>query len=366
MITINVNLIGFLSNKNVGTLIYTKRLFSQIFKMKYKDFRFVFYAQEHFDFSDFNLPEGTEIIRVPNMKSPMIRRLYEHTLFRFKLKKADYIFTPYTTIPLFITRCKQIVTIHDMVPFVLSNKYGSLKLGILKLEALIAAKLAYMIVTVSNNSKSDICRITNIDDKKVHVIYNFIRNDEKVVQGKNNVELVKDYGICKPYFLTVATLQPGKNLERLIRSFKKFLEKEPGFQLCIVGNKGWGFASIFDEVKKYNLQDDIVFTGYVDDETLDVFYSHCYGVIYVSLYEGFGIPPLEGFYHNKSAVVSNNSSLPEVVGNAAIMVNPTDDDSISKGMNEFINKKDELQCHIMKQMDVFKPEIIVREFLNLF
>ena len=366
MIIVNVNLIGFSSNKSVGTLIYAKRLFKQIYKIENSNFCFIFYKQKQFDLSDWCLPLNSEIIEVPNMKSPLLRRLYEHTLFRLKLKKADYIFTPYLTVPFLFTNSKQIVTIHDMVPFMLPNKYNSFKLSLLKFETIIASVLSSKIVTVSENSKKDICFITKIDNNKVHVIYNFIRNDELVVLGKNNVVMLEQFGLCKPYFLTVATLQPGKNIERLIRSFGHFIQTNPEFQLCIVGNKGWGFTSIFEEVKKYHLEDKIIFTGYVNDEILDILYTNSFGVAYVSLYEGFGIPPLEGFYHNKPAIVSNNSSLPEVVGNAAIMVDPTDEEAIARGFAEFLNERNELKGQIQNQLDKFNPEKIVLDFLNLF
>ncbi|WP_321332035.1 glycosyltransferase family 1 protein [uncultured Bacteroides sp.] len=362
---INVNLIGFSSNKSVGTLIYTKRLFSQLHECNNKDYHFIFYAQNSFDFSGFNLPKDAEIVRVPDMKSAMIRRLYEHTLFRLKLKKANFLFTPYMTIPLLFSPSKQIVTIHDMVPFMLNKKYGALKLRLLKFETMLAAKLSSMIVTVSNNSKKDICQITKVSPDKVHVIYNFIRDNEQVVQCLSDPNLIQRYQLSKPYFITVATLQPGKNIERLIRAFSHFLQENPGCQLCIVGNKGWGFATIYEEVQKLKMEESVIFTGYADDRTLDILYSHCLGVVYVSLYEGFGIPPLEGFYHHKAAIVSNNSSLPEVVGNAAIMVDPTDEISLAKGISAFLHQRETLESKIQQQILKFNPLSIANNFLRI-
>lgn len=365
MIRVNVNLIGFSSNKSVGTLIYTKRLFRQIFENPPQDIKFVFYAQELFDFSDFKLPQDSEIIRVPNMANPFVRRIYEHTVFRFKLKSADYLFTPHLTVPLFITNMKQIVIIHDMVPFKVGSKYGKLKLSLLKFESKQAARMAYKILTVSYNSKHDICDITKINANKVEVIYNFITKDEKVIVGKKNDSYLLSYNLTKPYFITVATLQPGKNIELLIEAFSTFIKDNPDYQLCIVGNKGWGFNNIYKVAQDLGVEKDVVFTGYADDETLDALYTSCFGVVYVSLYEGFGIPPLEGFYHGKAAITSNNSSLPEVVGDAAVMVNPRDVDSIASGFSDFIQKKSELEKNTSKQKEKFSPNIIVEKFLNV-
>lgn len=365
MITVNVNLIGFSSNKSVGTLIYTRRLFRQVYKMNLHNIKFIFYAQHQFDFSDFCMPDEVDIVRVPNIKSPLLRRLYEHTLFRFKLKKAGYVFTPYLTLPFLFSPYKQIVTIHDMVPFVVPHKYGKLKLAILKVETLLATKLANTIVTVSSNSKKDICRITGVDEDKVKVVYNFITKEEPVIRRKNNVNLI-DFGISKKYFINVSTLQPGKNIERMVRAFNLFLEDHPDYQLCIVGNKGWGFSPIYKIVKDLKLEDSVIFTGYANDETLSALYENCFGVVYVSLYEGFGIPPLEGFYHGKAVVSSNNSSLPEVVGDAGIYVDPYDERSIAAGLNEFILKKNDLEEKIGIQISKFTPETITSYFLSIF
>ena len=366
MIRIIVNLIGFSSNKNVGTLIFAKRLFRTIEGLGLKDFEFIYYAQESFDFKDFNIKNEANIYRVPNLKSPLMRILYEQTLFRFKLCDADYIYTPYMTIPIMFSRYKQLVTIHDMVPFMLNNKYSKIKLFIIKLETKLSAFLSHKILTVSNNSKKDICEILNVNNDKVCVVYNFINEDESVVKGRKDPNVLLKMGLDKPYFLTVATLQPGKNVERLIRSFAAFLKEHNNYQLCIVGNKGWGYSSIFQEVEKCGVVNDVIFTGYQNDDVLDILYQHCYGVVYVSLYEGFGIPPLEGFFHNKVAIVSNNSSLPEVVGNAAVLVDPKSEEDIANGFKRFICEKDKLLLEVATQINKFNPKSIVNKFLTQF
>ena len=117
-------------------------------------------------------------------------------------------------------------------------------------------------------------------------------------------------------------MQPAKNIDGLIDAFHLFHLENPSFYLYIVGSKGWNYRNLFTQVEKYNLEDRVIFTGYLDDSELSILYSKCIGVVYVSFYEGFGIPPLEGFYHNKSCVASNTSSIPEVVGKAGVLVDP--------------------------------------------
>ena len=105
-----------------------------------------------------------------------------------------------------------------------------------------------------------------------------------------------------PFFVTVSTLQPAKNIDGLIKAFILFKKKNPSYYLYIVGNKGWNYSGLFDLVKQNNMEKYVFFSGYLDDVSLSTLYSYSKGIIYVSFYEGFGIPPLEGFYHGKSCV----------------------------------------------------------------
>jgi glycosyltransferase involved in cell wall biosynthesis len=234
----------------------------------------------------------------------------------------------------------------------------------------ICAKKANHIVTVSENSKSDIIEYLSISPQKITVIYNFILESEDVCkQGDGDSCIIAKNGdilmINKPFFVSVSTLQPGKNIEGLITAFSAFSEKNPQYYLYIVGNKGWGYDSIFKVARKLNICDKVFFTGYVDDSNLAKLYSNCEGVVYVSFYEGFGIPPLEGFYHNKACVVSDTSSLPEVVGQAGILVNPYNTTSIKDGLESFIQNKCHLERHIPTQISKFNSDIQVLKFKNV-
>lgn len=362
---ININLISFKSAKSIGTFVYIKRILEQISLMNSDDFFFYIYLRRGFDITNLQLPSNSKIIYVPTLHLAIFRILFEQVFFYFYLKKADFFYAPCLSLPLFVNSYK-ILTIHDMVPFILKNKYGLFRKYFIPWMTKIAAHKADLIVTVSYNSKEDIIRLLGIPSTKIKVIYNFILENEAVVSKIERRVSLESYGLTHPFFLNVSTLQPGKNIERLIRAFKIFYDKTPSYQLCIVGNKGWGYEDIYKIVKELNAERVIVFTGYLDDTILSQLYSACIGVVYVSLYEGFGIPPLEGFYHSKGAICSNNSSLPEVVGDAAVLVDPMDDLSIAIGFSDFLEKREILEANATKRVTVFNPKTITMKFLSLF
>ncbi len=163
-------------------------------------------------------------------------------------------------------------------------------------------------------------------------------------------QVLKKYGIRQPYLLYVGTLQPRKNLERLIEAFELVQDKalaavKPPFQdqrsrrwyqariqLVIAGKVGWLADSILERIKASPYADDIVVTGYIDDQTKQVLYRSAACQVLVGLYEGFGIPPLEAMQLGIIPVVANGSSLPEVVGKAGIKVNPEQPSAIAAGL----------------------------------
>lgn len=370
---IAINLISFSDTKSVGTFVFTKRLLHEIFKREVHNVSFVIYIQKEVSIVDFCIPdiETVNIVRVPHFKKSFWRIIFEQTLFYFYQYRCDVFYTPSLSLPLFACGAK-ILTIHDMIPFWDKKKYSWLIRKYVVFMTYCTAMRAKKIVTVSESSKSDVIRYLKIDDSKIHVIYNFVSNNEIVVQKQDYCQSILHYSQDKylnlnvPFFLTVSTLQPAKNIDGLIDAFYLFHLENPSFYLYIVGNKGWNYQNLFTKVKNNNLEDCVIFTGYLDDNKLSILYSKCIGVVYVSFYEGFGIPPLEGFYHNKCCIASNTSSIPEVVGKAGILVDPYDTKAICKGMKIFVEKRKDMMMYIPEQLRKFSPENQIRKLLDLF
>lgn len=351
---IGINLISFRDTKAVGTLIFAKRLFTVLNSYhEIENIKFIFYIQEHINIDDFNIMSNCEvqIVKVPSLKSAAKRIIFEQTFFYLYIKKCDIMFSPSLSLPLF-GRYKKILTIHDMVTFVIKDKYTKLEHFVINLMTKLYSKKADLIITVSQNSKNDICKYTSTPPDKVKIIYNFIGNNETILK-RNNFDI--NIKIDAPYFLTVTTLQPAKNIERLIKAFVLFSKNNTKYKLYIVGNKGWRYENLFKLVEDNLMTEKIIFTGYLEDEQLAYMYENCEAVVYMSLFEGFGIPPLEGFYHNKVCLASNNSSIPEVVGKAGILKNPLVVEEIADGFSEILTNKDNLRKYIPEQVEKFNP-----------
>ncbi|MGH9935224.1 MAG: glycosyltransferase family 4 protein, partial [Blastocatellia bacterium] len=149
------------------------------------------------------------------------------------------------------------------------------------------------------------------------------------------------FGISRDFLLAVGSLQPRKNLVRLIRAYVRLRSEREDFrpQLVIVGRKLWLASEIFDEVKRQLWAEDVILTGYVADEDLPSLYRAARAFAYPSLFEGFGLPPLEAMACGTPVVTSDVSSLPEVTGGAALLIDPNDERALANSLIEIVNNE---------------------------
>jgi glycosyltransferase involved in cell wall biosynthesis len=174
----------------------------------------------------------------------------------------------------------------------------------------------------------------------------------------------------KAYFLSLCTLEPRKNVDRVIRCFARLLKEKQiqDVNLVLVGVKGWHFDKIFNEIESNkDIRSHIIITGFVEDKDLAALYSASLGFVYPSIYEGFGLPPLEAMQCGVPVVTSNTSSLPEVVGDAGIMVTPTDEDALCQAMlnvyqSESLRK--EMSAKSLHQAARFSWEKCIQDTIN--
>lgn len=237
---------------------------------------------------------------------------------------------------------KVITTIHDMTYELYPNIVEKKTLNRIKTGIQYSVDRADKIITISESSKKDIVKFLNISESKISIVspgvdYN-LYNKNYTDLTKRNVRLKYDLPIR--YILYMGTLEPRKNIETIIKAFGLF-KKEidlsgKDIKLVIAGKKGWMFESIFNLVNKLNLQDEIVFTDYVDEVDKPIIYKMASLFVFPSLYEGFGIPVLEAMASSVPVITSNVSSLPEVAGNAAMLIDPIDISSIAKYMKKII------------------------------
>lgn len=281
----------------------------------------------------------------------------------FLHKKVDLFFSPSHYAPRF-SPVPSAISIMDLSYVHFPELFKKTDLCQLKNWTSYSVKQASRVFTISHSTKDDIIKTYNIDERKIVVTYpGFIQKKTK----KFNMRTIKSFGIQKEYILFVGTLQPRKNITRLIEAFSKVLQEGKKLQLVIVGKKGWLYSEILQAPSRYNVKDSVVFLDFVKDEDLPILYQQAICYVLPSLYEGFGFPVLEAMQNDCPVIVSDVSSLPEVGGDACLYIDPEDVDDIASKIKILVNDRDqrrELIAKGRKQLAKFSWEKTARETLN--
>ncbi len=253
-------------------------------------------------------------------------------LWREKMfgRAPDIFFTPTHYAPRF-SPSPSVISIMDLSFIHFPEMFNKKDLWQLKNWTGYSVKNAKKIITISRYSKNDIVSHYGIDPDKVAVTYPGY-NEKKYQISK----IKNKYNINNDYILFVGTLQPRKNIARLIEAFKIAMKQfnNETMKLIVVGKKGWLYEEIFQKVKELRIEKRIIFTDYVKEEELPDLYRGAKCLVLPSLHEGFGIPVIEAMACGCPVVVSNVSSLPEIVESAGVFVDPYRIESIAEGINQ--------------------------------
>jgi len=235
--------------------------------------------------------------------------------------------------------CKIIVTIHDLIPYVMPEVVRSsfLKRFITEMPEIITR--SHHIITVSQASKKDLIRLFNVNPQKISVVPSapadsYVPLPQETVQEN----LWKNYRLKEPYILYVGGLNPRKNVTELIYAYSKIYRELPQGELLVIpGGEGRHLQKLRALVDSLNLAGAVIFPGFVDSRELPFLYNGASLFVYPSLYEGFGLPPIEAMACGTPVITSNTSSLPEVVGDAALLVNPYDTLRLAETILQVLN-----------------------------
>jgi glycosyltransferase involved in cell wall biosynthesis len=248
----------------------------------------------------------------------------------------------YFSLPILPNRIKRILTIYDLIPQLFPEFVTPkvLQRGINILDSIDSKR--DWIICISEHTKQDFCNYTNMNPERVFVTPLAASNNFYPITDSATInQKLSQYQISsKPYFLSLCTLEPRKNLNLLLQCFAQILAQDPNLDLnlVLVGVSGWKNNDIFQTVQSNHLlKKHVIFTGYIPDHDLSAIYSGALAFVYPSLYEGFGLPPLEAMQCGTPVITSNTSSLPEVVGDAGLMINPTNKDDLCQAMLDVIN-----------------------------
>ncbi len=264
-------------------------------------------------------------------------RLWTYVSLPLALGKeaCDVVFSPTHYVP-FFTSVPRVFSLMDLSYIYFPELFRLKDRFKLRFGTRHSVSVAKRICTISAFSKNAIMNYYGVSGNQISVTYPGIDHDLFFLQvdKKKIKEVQSKYAIDNGYILFVGTLQPRKNIVRLLEAFKKLNRNT--LKLLIIGKKGWLYNIFFEKAEELGLNGKVVFTDFVDDRELALLYSGAVCLVLPSLYEGFGIPAIEAMASGVPVVVSNVSSLPEIVGDAGILVDPYSVESITGGIEKVL------------------------------
>ncbi|MCK5080651.1 MAG: glycosyltransferase family 4 protein [Candidatus Moranbacteria bacterium] len=262
--------------------------------------------------------------------------VYPFFLNKYKL---DLMHFGHFNVPILYRR-KMVVTIHDLILFhfptfknsTLNRFYYSLKLLAYRIVINLAVRKALVIIAISEFTKKDLVETLNVPGNKIKVIYQGCNLLGQKADQKSET-ILKKYGIIKPYILYVGNAYPHKNLKRLSQVFSSFKKKNPGVSLVLAGGRDYFYQRLEEKAQKENLK-GIIFPGFIDESDLVTIYQESESVVFPSLYEGFGFPPLEALVCEKSVACSKKTSMPEILKGTVSYFDPESSSSMLNCLNK--------------------------------
>lgn len=331
-IAVNTRLL--LKGKLEGIGWFTYQTLERIVK-QHPEHEFFFFFDRAYDEQFIFAPNVTPVVVHPQARHPVLFYLwFEWAIPRMLRKyKIDLFLSPdgYTSLSAKVPTC---LVIHDLAfehypeHYVLSHKlywrhYSPL-----------FARKATRIATVSTFSKEDITRHYGIDPARIDVVYNGAHNEYKPLAPAEREQVKQKYADGCEYFVFAGALHPRKNIVNLLKAFIAFRKRQKtNMKLVIVGRLAWKYEEVEEMQHTMPFKEEVKWVGYMNVDELSKVIGGAYALVYASLFEGFGIPILEALQCDVPAIVSNTSSMPEVAGDAALLVDPTDPEDIAAKMH---------------------------------
>lgn len=282
----------------------------------------------------------------------------------------DILHSTAFTMPL-VSKPKTVVTIHDLSCFIYPQYHTEANCEFVTRNVHQAARQASFIIAISESTKREIVRFLHVPEEKIRVVYLAAGDIFHQKCPSDTVATIKNkYKINKRYFLSVGSMEPRKNFGRALIAFKALIEmKKVDYKFVITGGKGWKNEAFYNLIRKLDIDEHLVFTGYVPEEDLPALYQGADVFVYPSLYEGFGLPVLEAMASGIPVITSNTSSLPEVAGDAALLVNPMEVFEIYEAMEGLATKpelREELRDKGKNQSNLFSWEKTAYKTLEVY
>lgn len=325
-----------------------------------------------YDDSEFNDKFYTHI-KIP--RSRFARQIYEHYWLNFKLpgllaeQKIDLFFTPYFLVPLKKENYKNIIVIHDVMTKACRKYFTYHYRKYMDIVVPAAIKRSDAIITISESSRQDILKYYNVYPEKVHCIH--LWTDEKYkpysFSKAEKENFLKKFGLPEKFILFVGAIEERKNIRGILKISDMLLSRGLDIKFVLIGEKSFGFKELYEEILKRKTR--VIYLNYVNEQDLPVLYSSAAIFLFPSYYEGFGLPPLEAMKCGTPVLSSNNSSLPEVVGDGGMQFNAGDYDSFAESIIKLLKNEDFyalMSAKAIEQSKKFTPESQMPKLMSLF
>lgn len=268
------------------------------------------------------------------------RRLWTHLGLGPAVRREppDVLFVPAHVIPWPGTgRVPSVVTVHDLGYLHFPDKHPIFEWLYLNWSTRHSANVAQRVIAVSKATAHDLITLNGVPPAKIRVVYSGIDETLKPVKDPQVIEaLRRRLKIPGPYILHVGSIQPRKNLTRLVEAFAQIQDCLEGLCLVLAGRQGWGYPKLLRRIHQLGLTERVILPGYIPDEDIATLYSGAQVYAFPSLYEGFGFPVLEAMACGTPVVCANSSSLPELAGDAALTVAPTDTEGLAFALRRLL------------------------------
>lgn len=270
------------------------------------------------------------------------RILWEQFPLRDQLRdlSIDVLHSPHYTMPL-RSKCASVVTFHDMTFFMFPEMHQFYRKFFFRMMIRRSAQRAKAIIAVSDSTRRDILRLLNTDAGKVFTVHSGVAPHFRPIDDAGALARLRgSYHLPEKFILYVGELERRKNVPALVQAFKSLVDQGLPHALVIVGPKGWMYNRLCQALASLDLTARVVFTGYVPEDELPLFYNAADLFAFPSIYEGFGLPVLEAMACGVPVVTSNVSSLPEIVGDAGILVDPRNVSALADAMLRILKDAD--------------------------
>jgi len=306
---------------------------------------------EH-EFIIFAQQGGREMIDIPEKpnvnwvilpdKSPGLRLLWEQIVLPGLVRNSgiELLHSLHYTRPLFLS-CASVVTFHDMTFILFPELHTRAKRIFFPMAMRLSARQADALLSVSESTRRDAMRLLHIPAEKIFTTPLGVNEEFHIISDTAILEACRRrYKLPEEFILFVGLLEPRKNLPLLLKAYAKLLKQMTIPMLVIVGRPGWGYKDILKQIEALKMKDKVHFTGYVLAQDMPIVYNLAQVFVYPSIYEGFGLPPMEAMACGTPVITTNVSAMRDHVGEAGILIPSQDEESLAQAIKKILNDPD--------------------------